>query len=84
MQECVREARKGQGEQSAPETAPTGRIPLPWTGGEMGMCSEGENRASGLKVHFLCQFLQPLTGPAGEKKKNGEVMFDFFNPHKFY
>lgn len=69
MQECVREARKGQGEHLAPETAPTGKIPLSETEQEKGMCSEGEKRVSGLKVHLFCQLLQPFPGPAGGRKK---------------
>ena len=78
MQECGREARKGQGEQSAPETAPMGKIPL--TGWGKGMCSEGEKGASGLNVHLICQLLQPFLGPGGlQKKKKAQVMFDFFN-----
>ena len=69
MQECVREARKGQGEHLAPETAPTGKIPLSETEQEKGMCSEEEKRVSGLKAHLFCQLLQPFPGPAGGEKK---------------
>lgn len=79
MQECGREARKGQGEQSAPETAPMGKIPL--TGWGKGMYSEGEKGASGLNMHLICQLLQLFLGPGGlkKKKKKAQVMFDFFN-----
>lgn len=71
------------GEQSAPETAPMGKIPLPETGQGKRMCSKGERRASGPGVHCFCQLLQPLSGPAGARK-TGEVMFDFFNPPKLH
>lgn len=40
------------------------------------MCSEGEQRASGLTVPLFCQLRQPFPGPAGDEGK-GEVMFEF-------
>lgn len=74
MQECGREARKGQGEQSAPETAPMRNIPLPETGRGKGMCSEGEKGASGLNVHLICELLRPFLGPGGLLKKKKKVL----------
>lgn len=65
------------GEQSAPETAPMGKIPLPDRTGNGNMLRRGEK---GLwpQRHLTCRLLQPVPGPAGGK--NDEVRFDFFNP----
>lgn len=54
-----------------------GKIPLPETGQEKGLCSEGEKGASGFNVYLLCQLPQPFQGPAGLKK--GQVMFECFD-----
>ena len=78
MQECVREAWKGQWEQWAPETAPMGKIPPPETGQEEGMCLEAGKGASGLNCSYFASSYSHFQGLL-EKKKNRWVMFDFFN-----